>query len=267
MSGLFRRIPFLVFAVVLAFGAIDAHAGYLFRLTEEEILATMDYYNPKGDCDRKLVLEQMSEPFDCRYFGELCGEVGEDNAYRILAGAWARAKQRIAVEEIDREMMEQLDGYSLRWFEKLYPDGVPAKDAYWGVFAEPGTPTPCLNTATAESGDFRVVHKSRRYQLAFRGWGRIKVEHFKKNFFGNFNHERADLLEVEGRAFLQKPNGLPLEVELFDIREDARHVADSVADRFSDVPYVEGCGGVPNNSALRACTCSGQLPFGVSPEP
>jgi len=266
MSGLLRRAPFLIVAAALGFVGTDARAaGYLFRLTEDEILGTMDYYYPKG-YDKKLVLQQMSEPFDCRNFGDLCREVGEESAAVMLETAWARAKRRMPIESIDRAAQEELEAYELRWFERRFPDGVDPKDPYWGPFLEPGDEvTECVDTVTRDSGNFRMVQTSRRHSLAVIVWGRIRAEHFKKNLSGKYKPEKADLLEVSGRVIIQAPDFDPVETPLFDIKTTARHVAAGKSEGglgIWKVPFVEGCGGDSNNSALFACTCSGELPFG-----
>lgn len=266
MSGLFRRIPSIVFAVLFALVAVEARAGdYLFRLSGQEIDDTMSHYYPKG-YDRDAVHRQLTAPFDCRNFGDLCREVGEDYAYRLVETVWARARRRMPIESIDRAARQELEAYTLRWFERLYPDGVPERDDYWGSpFAEPGAPAACVDTAFRDSGDFRIVQTSRRIPVAPIVWGRIKVEHFRKNLAGKYKRHDADLLEVEGRAFIQEPDFDPVETPLFNIREDAKQVgatAFETAIGLVRVPFVEGCGGDSNNSALFACTCSGEVPFG-----
>jgi len=157
MSRLFRRIPSIVFVVLFAFVGIDARADYLFRLTEAEIDSVMSHYYPKG-YDRELVLRQMSAPFDCKNFEDLCEAVGEDYALRLTEGGWERARKQYPIEMIDRAAQTQLEDYSRRWFERLYPDGVPEKDAYWGVPAEAAATEECDRTVSATSGDFRIVH-------------------------------------------------------------------------------------------------------------
>lgn len=266
MSRLFRRIPSLVFAVVLALVAIDAHAGtsYLFGLSEQEIDEVMRRYYPRG-YERSLVLRQMAEPFDCRNFGDLCAAVGEDSAYRMVENGWARARKGYPIEMIDRAASQQLEDLSRRWFARIYPDGVPEKDAYWGVFAAAGDPpVECDRSVTVTSGDFRVVHSSRRFTIGVLAFGRIKVEHFKKNIFGNFKPERADL-ETAGRVFVKFIGFDPVPFDVGDAKDDVKSVAATHGDggiTIVSIPFVEGCGGVQDNFVLQACSCSGRLPFG-----
>ena len=261
MSGLFRRVVSTLFAVLFAFVAVEAHAGsHLFRLTEQEIDGIMSHYYPRG-YDRDAVLRQMSEPFDCGNFGDLCGMIGEDSAYRLVENAWMHAAKRYPAETIDRTVQQLLEDYSRRWFDRLYPGGVAEKDAYWGVMSASAA---CDDTVSATSGDFRVRHTSRRFTIGVFAYGRIKVEHFKKNVWGDFNPDRADL-EVEGRVFVKFIGFDPVPFNIADAKDDVKSVAATHASGGITVVayrYVEGCGGVQNNGALRACSCSGILPFG-----
>ena len=260
MSGLFRRIPSIVFAVLFTLVAIDARASsYLFRLTEEEIDAVMSHYYPKG-YDRDLVLRQMAEPFDCGNFGDLCEEVGEDDAYRELEAAWSMARMQYPLESISRTVEGDLEDLRARWFARNYPDGVPDRDPYW----EPMSAASCSKTATATSGDFRIVNKSRRYNYVFSATGRVQVEHFKKNVFGNWKPEKADQLQVEGEVFVKFPGWSPFVFPVFAITYDAKTAVKGHTVGFgipsATVPYVEGCGGISPISALYACTCNGTEP-------
>jgi len=103
MSSLLRRgAP--VFLVLFALITVEAHAGssYLFGATEGDIDATMRYYYPKG-YDRDAAFRQMSAPFDCRNFGDLCREVGEDYAYRMVEIVWLKAKRQTPLDMIARD--------------------------------------------------------------------------------------------------------------------------------------------------------------------
>ena len=260
MSRLTRRIPSIVFAVLFVLVSIEAQASsYLFRLTEQEIDDVMTHYYPKG-YDRDAVLRQMAEPFDCGNFGDLCREVGEDYAYRMLEGAWSQARMRYPIAVIDRTMEHQIEDYGLRWFERLYPDDVPDSDPYWG---ETRSAASCTDTASATSGDFRIVQTSRRYNYALGATGRVKVEHFKKNVWGNWNLSKADRLEVEGTVFVKFPGWSPFVFDVSDVEYDKKNAAASHTD-FGvpgvSVPYVEGCGGTSQISVLYVCTCSGTEP-------
>ncbi len=261
MSGLFRRALSVGFVVVFALVAVEARAAsYLFRLSEQEIEDVMDHYYPRG-YDRDVVLRQMSEPFDCGNFGDLCESVGEDYAVRLVENGWARARKGYPIETIDRAVQQQHEDFSRRWFERVYPDGVPERDAYWGVTA--AAPA-CDKTVSATSGNFRIIHTSRRFTIGVFAYGRVKVEHFKKNIFGNFKPERADL-EVEGTVFTKFIGFDPVPFDIADSKDDAKSVAATHGAggiTIVSVPFVEGCGGVQNNFALRACSCSGTLPFG-----
>jgi len=261
MSRLFRRIVSLGFAAALALVAVDVHAGssYLFRLSEQEIDETMTYYSPKG-YDRDLVLRQMSEPFDCRYFGDLCREIGQDSAYRVLESAWSMARMRYSLEKIELSVGADIDDLHARWFERNYPDGVPDRDPYW----EPMSAAACLDTATATSGDFRVVNTSRRWNYVFSATGRVKVEHFKKSITGNWNASKADRLEVEGEVFVKFPGWSPFVFPVSMVEYDVKNTAKAHTVAFgipaATIPYVEGCGGTSKISALYVCTCTGTEP-------
>jgi hypothetical protein len=263
MSGLFRRALSVGFVVVFALVAVEARAAsYLFRLSEQEIEDVMDHYYPRG-YDRGVVLRQMSEPFDCANFGDLCEAVGEDYAYGMVEGAWARATKRYPIETIDRAVQQQLEDLGRRWFERRYPDGVPERDAYWGVTAT-AAGAPCDRTVSATSGSFRVVHTSTRFTIGVIAFGRVKTELFKKNVFGNFKPDRGDL-EVEGRVFAKFIGFDPVPFDVSDSKDNTKSVAASHGAggiTIVSVPFVEGCGGVQNNGALHACSCSGTLPFG-----
>lgn len=261
MSGLTRRIPSIVLTVLFVVAAVEARASsYLFRLTEQEIDEVMSHYYPKG-YDREAVLRQMSEPFDCGNFGDLCREVGEDYAVQMLETAWSKAKRKTPMAMIVSAAEQQLDDLGLRWLESLYPDGVPEKDPFWG---EPYAAAPtCKDTVFVDSGDFRIMQTSRRLRLGFFVSGRIKVEHYKRNLFGKYKPNRADRLEVSGTVFTQEAGFDPVAFPVSDTKDDAKQVAASHKEgglTLVSLPFVEGCGGVPN-SALFACTCSGIPPF------
>jgi hypothetical protein len=250
-----------VLSVLFVVAAVEARASsYLFRLTEQEIDEVMSHYYPKG-YDRDAVLRQMSEPFDCANFGDLCREVGEDYAVQMLETVWSKARRKTPIAIIDRAAEQQFEDLSLRWFERLYPDGVPEKDPYWGVPAA-AAPT-CSDTIFVDSGDFRIKKTSRRREFGFLVWGRIQVDHFKRNIFGKYNRSKADRLEVSGTVFTKEAGFDPVAFPVSDTKDDVKQVAASHTEgglTLVSVPFVEGCGGVPS-SALFACTCSGIQPF------
>jgi len=249
----------MVLVFLLTLGAVQSHASYLFGLTDKEIDEVMTYYYPRG-YDRDAALRQMSEPFDCRNFGDLCTTVGERYAVRIVEDAWTSARKRFPIEMIDRDVQHDLDYYEQLWFDGQYPQGVPAKDAYFVGYASANG---CTGTGFTDSGDFRVVHTSARHTLALIAWGRVKVEHFKRNILGNFDLRRADTLQVQGTVFFDDGSPFsPFSLEAFDQKEDVKRVA--AGRTFGGitivrVPFVEGCGGVPG-TALQACSCSGLQP-------
>ncbi|MGZ5474843.1 MAG: hypothetical protein ACXWG4_12875, partial [Thermoanaerobaculia bacterium] len=237
----------MALVVLFLIWAMEAQASsYLFRLSEAEIDGVMSYYYPKG-YDRESVLRQMSEPFDCRNVGDLCREVGQDYAYQLLETAWKQARMQYSIEAIDRMAQHQLEILSGRWFEQLYPLGVPDKDPYFGDSSS----EECSDTVSETVGDFRVVHTSRRHSLIVYAWGRVKVEHFKKNSSGTFKLSKADLLEVEGNVTAQTAGFDPVIFPVFDSKETAKSVAQSHRTGGLSVfaiPFVEGCGGVPNSA-------------------
>jgi len=272
MFHLFRRSA-SVFIVLFALAAVQAQAGnsYLFRATDEEIDTVMTHYFPKG-YDREAARQQLSAPFDCRNYGDLCREVGEDSAYQMLRGVWEEAKQQTPIDMIARGAERQLDDLALRWFDRLYPDGVDARDSYWGVLADSGGTTPCEDTVTAQSndGEFRIVHKSRRHRILAIAWGRIRLEHFRRNIFGNYKPAKADRLQTTGTVIvaklLQDPVGFPISETQDDAKQvDAAHPV--IADSRDVIPFVEGCGSADGSGIATVCSCSGQIPFGFSFEP
>jgi hypothetical protein len=248
----------MVLVFLLTLGAVQAHASYLFGLTDKEIDEVMTYYYPRG-YDRDAALRQMSEPFDCKNFGDLCTEVGERYALRIVESGWLEARKRYPIEMIDRAAEHDLEYYGQLWFDSLYPQGVPAKDPYW--VGDGGTE--CTGTGFADSGDFRVVHTSRRHTLVVLAWGRVKVEHFKRNLAGNYELKKADKLQVEGTIFFKATSAPePFSVDVGDEKEDAKRVAAFQPHggvEIVSVPFVEGCGGVPG-TLLWACSCIGAQP-------
>ena len=252
-----RRILSLAFLVCLVSAFEARAASYLFGLTEREIDEVMQHYDPKGELDRDEVLRAMSEPFDCRHFGDLCQEVGERYASQIVETAWKHGRIFAPIESIDRAVQYDLDTLSRRWFESNYPDGVPDRDPYFGEAASSGA---CVKTSTVTEGNFRVVHSSRRFiTILFTAFARIKVEHFKKNLLGKWKPEPADRLEVEGEATFIQANFETFFFPLFDSKENVKQVADTQAFGIVGlfrVPFVEGCGGIPN-PALFTCSCNG----------
>lgn len=272
MYRLFRRSA-SVFVVLFALAAVEARAGesYLFRATGEEIDAVMSQYLPKG-YDAKAARRQMAAPFDCRSFGDLCREVGEDSAYQLVRTVWEEAKRQTPADMIARGVERQYDDLALRWFERLYPDGVGARDSYWGVFAAAGGTTPCVDTVSAESndGEFRIVHKSRRHVILLVAWGRIQLEHFRRNIFGNYKRAKADRLETSGTVIiaklLQDPVGIPIS-ETDDDTKQVEVAKSTYADSYDVIPFVEGCGSAEGSGIGTVCSCSGTIPFGFSFEP
>ena len=259
MSVLTVGIRSIALAVVLTLAAGAAQASYLFGLSEREIDDVMSRYYP-GGYDRAAALEQMSAPFNCKNSGDLCTEVGERNALRILEKAWNSARKGYPIEMIDRAAEHDLEYYATLWFDSRYPQGVPEKDPYFVGYASTNG---CTGTGFTDSGDFRVVHTSSRHTLVLLAWGRVKVEHFKRNILGNFDLRKADRLRVEGTIFFDEGSPLgPFSVDVADDKEDVKRVAASQPHggiTIVRVPFVEGCGGVPG-TALQACSCLGIQP-------
>ena len=272
MSSLFRRIA-SIFIVLFALAAVQAQAGnsYLFRATDEEIDAVMSHYFPKG-YDREAARLQLSAPFNCRNYGDLCRDVGEESASQMLRVVWEEAKRQTPIDMIARGAEQQFDDLAQRWFERLYPDGVDGRDSYWGVLAASGGPTPCVDTVSAESndGEFRIVHKSRRHKILAVAWGRIRLEHFRRNSSGKYKPAKADRLQTSGTVIVDKlledPVGFPISETKDDTRQvDAAHPA--TADSPDVIPFVEGCGSAAGSGIATVCSCSGTIPFGFSFEP
>lgn len=272
MFRLFRR-RVSVFIVLCALAAVQAQAGnsYLFRATDQEIDAVMSHYFPKG-YDREAARRQLSAPFDCRNYGDLCREVGEESAYQMLRVVWEEAKRQTPIDMIARGAEQRVADLELRWFERLYPDGVDGRDSYWGVLAAPGGTAPCDDTVSAESndGEFRIRHKSRKHRILFVAWGRIRLEHFRKNIFGRYKAAKADRLQTSGTVIVAKlledPVGFPISETKDDTRQvDAAHPA--IADSPDVIPFVEGCGSADGSGIETVCSCTGEIPFGFPVEP
>jgi hypothetical protein len=264
MSRLLRRSS-SVFLVLVALLAAPARAGssYLFGATEGDIDATMRYYLPRG-YDRDAALRQMSAPFDCRNFGDLCREVGEDYAYRMVEIVWQKAKRQNPLDMIARTTEQQYDDLSLRWFEGLYPEGIEDRDPYWGVFASPGGQTIADTvSATSSNGQIRVTHKSRRHVILAVAWGRIQLEHYKKNVWGKFKLSKADRVEVSGDVLVTREDETPTFVLISDTKDDAKQVAASHGEpaiSLSVIPLAEGCGTAVGSGISEICSRSGAIP-------
>jgi hypothetical protein len=264
MSRLLRRSA-SVFLVLFTLVAVQARAGssYLFGATEEDIDATMRYYFPKG-YDRDAAFRQMSAPFDCRNFGDLCREVGEDYAVRMVEIVWRKAKRQTPLDMIARATEQQYDDLSLRWFERLYPEGIDDHDPYWGVFAAPGGQTIADTvSATSSNGQIRITHKSRRHVILAVAWGRIQLEHYKKNVFGKFKLSKADRLETSGDVLVAREDEIPTFVLISDTKDDAKQVAASHGEpavSLSVIPLAEGCGTAVGSGISEICSRSGALP-------
>lgn len=266
MSRLLTRSAF-VFLVLFARVAVEARAGssYLFGATGEDIDATMRYYFPRG-YDRDAAFRQMSAPFDCRNFGDLCREVGEDYAYRMVEIMWQKARRQTPLDMIARATEQQYDDLRLRWFERLYPEGIDDRDSYWGVVAAAGTPTPCEDTvsATRSDGKTRVTHKSRRHVILAVAWGRIQLEHYKKNGSGKFKLSKADRLETSGSVLVIDPDEIPLFVIISDTKDDAKQVAAAHAEpggSLDKIRFAGGCGTATGSGIGEICSCSGAVQF------
>ena len=272
MLRLFTR-SVSVFMVLFALAAVQAQAGnsYLFKATDEEIDGVMSHYFPKG-YDREAARQELSAPFNCRNYGDLCREVGEDSAVQMLKAVWEEGKLQTPIDMIARGAEQQLDDLALRWFERLYPDGVDARDSYWGVFAASDGTTPCAETVSAESsdGEFRITHKSRRHRILMVAWGRIRLEHFRRNVFGKYKPAKADRLETSGTVIVAKLLQDPVAFQISETKDDTKQVDaahSATADSRDVIPFVEGCGSADSSGIGTVCSCSGAIPFGFSFEP
>jgi hypothetical protein len=181
---------------MLIASSVEAKANsYLFRLTDDEINEVMSRYYPRG-YDREAVLSQMSEPFDCKNFGDLCGEVGSEYAYRMVESAWTRA--RMGFPEMIYRAAERKQKTSARqWFEQTYPLGVDDRDPLGR--SEIRLLLFKRHRDQRGSPDQKLQHPAQPRLVV---WGRVLVEHFKKNTFGNWKKSKADHLEVEGMVVL-----------------------------------------------------------------
>ena len=254
-----------VLVLTLVFLAIPAKAeSYLFGLTSREIETVMDHYKPRG-YDLDETLRQMSAPFDCRYFDDLCREVGERNAEQMVKTVWTYGRQFQPAETIARVFVEDLESLHVRWVESQYPNGIPERDPYWGIAAAAAGGA-CDDTvsATSNDGDEKIVHKSRKFNTFISAaFATITVEHFEKNVFGNFKRRPADTLEVQGTCgFVQANFEETFTFDLFKTKDDVKEVSATRAFGILGlfrVKFVEGCGGVPGTE-LFACSCLGELP-------
>lgn len=264
MFRLFRRSA-SAFIVLFTLAAAQAHAGntYLFGATDEEIDAVMSHYFPKG-YDREAARQQLSAPFDCRNFGDLCREVGEDHAYRMVEIVWQKARRQTPLDMIARATEQQYDDLSLRWFERLYPEGLDDGNPYWGVFAAAGGGTSADTvSATSSNGQIRITHKSRRHVILAVAWGRIQLEHYKKNVWGKFRLSPADRLEVSGDVLVTRQNEIPTFVLISDTKDDAKQVAAAHGEpaiSLSVIPRVTGCGTAAGSGIPEICSRSGSIP-------
>jgi hypothetical protein len=263
MFRLLRRSA-SVFLVLFALAAVEARAGssYLFGATEEDIDATMRNYFPRG-YDRDAAFRQMSAPFDCRNFGDLCREVGDDYAYRMVETVWQKAKRQTPLDMIARATEQQYDDLSLRWFERLYPEGIDDRDPYWGVFAAGGQTIADTVSATSSNGQIRVTHKSRRHVILAVAWGRIQLEHYKKNVWGKFRLSKADRVEVSGAVLVTRQDEIPTFVLISDTKDDEKQVAASHGEpaiSLSVIPLAEGCGTAVGSGISEICSSSGAVP-------
>ena len=261
MSRLSRR-SVSVFLVLFALVAVEARAGssYLFGATEEDIDATMSYYFPRG-YDRAAAFRQMSAPVDCRNFGDLCREVGEDYAYRMVEIVWQKAKRQMPLDMIARATEQQFDDLSRRWFERLYPEGIDEHDPYWGVFAS--STSADTVSATSSNGQIRITHKSRRHVVLLVAWGRIQLEHRKKNVWGKFRLSKADRVETDGDVLVAREGENLLFVLISDTKDDAFQVAAAHAEpavSLSVIPLAEGCGTAVGSGIAEICSHSGAVP-------
>jgi hypothetical protein len=262
MSRLLRRSA-SVFLILFALVAVEARAGssYLFGATEEDIDAAMLYYFPKG-YDRDAAFRQMSAPFDCRNFGDLCREVGEDYAYRMVEIVWQKAKRQTPLDMIARATEQQFGDLSLRWFERLYPEGIDDHDPYWGLFAASGSSADTVS-ATSSNGQIRITHKSRRHVILAVAWGRIQLEHYKKNVWGKFRLSKADRVETSGDVLVTREDEIPTFVLISDTKDDAKQVAASHGEpaiSLSVVPRAAGCGTAVGSGIAEICSVSGSIP-------
>ena len=209
---------------------------YLFDLNREQILATMVFYH-SDDFDPQKVLTDLSEPFDCSRFGDLCDEVGFENAKQVIRSTWNMAHSRVPFAQIDEAMSSQIDELHEQWLNERFPEGIPDDSPFWG---EIGTSSPLENpqlnragklavswpltcegkTSTKTSGDkkYRIRQKSGVVNTSIYHQPWSSISFYKKNSKGNFNKTKAEYIYEQHHStwthqtdhFGDKPGGKPV---------------------------------------------------------
>ena len=110
----------------------------------------------------------------------------------------------------------------------------------------------------------RVIHKSRRHVILAVVWGRIQLEHYKKNVWGKFRLSKADRLETSGSVLVIDPDEIPLFVIISDTKYDARQVAAAHGEpgvSLDKIRFAGGCGTAAGSGIGEICSCSGAVQF------
>jgi len=163
-------------------------------LTQTEVESIFSYYGWSGTFQQ--VAPYISLPFDCSNYGDLCPELGLDNAHTFICNRWSEAASHDSEATIATNAQDDWDTMEDEWFDERFPDGIGSSHPWWGTITTVGSFAPmtsssCGPTETEENlaGDRRVrthagytitvvyndVHVSVRAQkqhciLGFCGW-------------------------------------------------------------------------------------------------
>ncbi|MEM7151297.1 MAG: hypothetical protein AAF799_00570 [Myxococcota bacterium] len=85
----------------------DARDGLLFGLHDSDVVALHDRYLP--DEDLGLTFDRLTAPFDCSLYGDLCAQVGEDQAIEITEELVELGLDGASPEQIDAFLDQRTD--------------------------------------------------------------------------------------------------------------------------------------------------------------
>lgn len=263
-----RRIFLLLFSLpLIAALSIPAYAAdpeYLFDLTADEIVRLMDEYVGERGYNREEALARLAKPFDCRYYEDLCAELGPDYTYYLLEEVWTQGQRGVSSKVIAAQIEDLLPRLSASYIELRFPDGIDPRDLFFGTPIGVGEIPPCTQkVVNVNSGVFRLRQTSRKADFVLIFTPFAQSEFYKKNNNGKYRGERANRIRVDGQHFFTTDD-IPNVESKSKERSDDKQVTvlfggGDVGNAVQDI-HVESCGFADDAVFLQACACTGARP-------
>ena len=161
--------PSHIIVVVSALAGCIPQGEYLFGVDEAEIEALAAAY----EGDPEVLREQLAAPFDCEAFGQLCDDVGPQEAERIVEEVVEMARDGLPLEEIGAVAMEQIDA-------------APPLDTSFRSFYE-------YTYYSSGGTDYRFVLSAWHYSVLFTKYHKARVNHHTKAVDGTWHSSPTNL--------------------------------------------------------------------------